>query len=107
MFSGEEMQKRLEDIRNEIEHAPDLEDVELVPELTNLAIFAGQADTVLNVAYRMVCILIHDIEKEIIKDNEEAEANRKWLEEWKAKEAAKSQDETEGKDDTEEAPDAE
>lgn len=100
MFSGEEMKKRLEDIRNEIGHAQDLEDVE--PEITNLAIFAGQADTVLGVAYRMVCILINDIEKEIIKDNEEAEANRKWLEEWKANEAAKAQD---GKD--QEAPDAE
>lgn len=99
MFSGEEVIKRLDDIRDEIGHAPDLAGQKL--EITNLAIVAGQADAALNVAYRMVVRLINDIQDEIAKDEKKAEEDRKWLEEWKAKEAAAQG----GKDP--EAPDAE
>ena len=100
MFSGEEIENRLLAIKTELGCAPELDEME--PNETNLAIYAGGANAVLYGVYRMVERLINDIRNEIDKDNEEAEANRKWLEELKAKEAAKAQG---GKD--QEAPDAE
>lgn len=99
MFSGEEMEKRLMAIQSELSCAPELGEME--PNETNLAIYAGEAYAVLCGVYRMVGRLINDIQNEIDKDNEEAEANRKWLEEWKAKEAAKAQDEPEEATDAE------
>lgn len=105
MFSGEEMKKRLMDIHTELGFAPELGEAET--DETNLAMYAGGADAVLGGVYRMVGRLISDIQDEIDKDNEKAEADRKWWDEYRAKEAAKSQDETESKNDSEEVPDAE
>lgn len=101
MFSGEEVIKRLETIRIELGFAPELGEVEPNEIILSLAKYAGRADTVLDVVNRMVCRLILDIQDEIAKDEKKAEEDRKWLEEWKAKEAAKAQDEPE------EVPDAE
>lgn len=99
MFSGEEMRDKLAMICNEIGQAPDLEEIE--PDITTLAIFAGQADAALGTIYRMVCNLIVDIEAEMVKDEQAAEENRKWWEAYKAKEAAAQEGEAQ------EAPDAE
>lgn len=99
MFTSEEMKKRLEVIERELEVAPGSDILSIEPTDQELAMYAGRADAFLEVVYRMVRQLIDDIDEEIQKDEERAEADRRWFEKWKA--------EHEEDPDTEDAADAE